>query len=68
MSDFERKPTVDELTGMRWWNALTLAQRQYWMREAGNTGIVADAWEAYKKHFDTERQGECKWTTKLATQ
>jgi len=37
---------------MAWWNGLTAAQRREWMARAGNTGIVADAWEAFKRGAD----------------
>lgn len=40
---------ADALTGMVWWNALTLGERVYWMDAAGNTGVAADAWEAFKR-------------------
>lgn len=43
-----REPTADERAGMAWWNALDEAGRRHWMQQAGNTGRVADAWEAYK--------------------
>ncbi|RFB76616.1 hypothetical protein [Methylovirgula sp. 4M-Z18] len=45
----DRTPTDDERAGMAWWNVLTEPSRQYWMRMAGNTGIVADAWAVYKQ-------------------
>lgn len=38
----------DAEAGLRWWNALTEQERKYWMERAGNTGVAADAWEAFK--------------------
>ena len=43
MSDIDQ-PTPDERPGMTWWNNLTDAGRRDWMRCAGDTGRVADAW------------------------
>lgn len=40
----------DEATGMAWWNGLDDAQRKDWMARAGNTGVAADAWAAFKRH------------------
>jgi hypothetical protein len=40
--------TEDERAGMAWWNALTAAERAYWLREA-KTAIVAEAWAEYKR-------------------
>lgn len=42
--------TADEAAGMTWWNALTEDERRYWMATAGDTGVVADAWAAYKRN------------------
>lgn len=42
--------TADEAAGMEWWNALHDEARRYWMAQAGNTGVVADAWAAYKRN------------------
>jgi hypothetical protein len=47
--DWGRSRTADELTGMIWWNSLDDQQRRYWMAQAGNTGVAADAWLAYKR-------------------
>lgn len=47
--DIGRARTGDENAGMTWWNALTEADRRHWMAEAGNTGVVADAWHRYKE-------------------
>ena len=40
--------TDDEL-GISWWNGLMPTERATWSSVAGNTGIVKDAWEAFKK-------------------
>ncbi|MGG2576106.1 hypothetical protein ACQYZY_28765 [Pseudomonas aeruginosa] len=50
MSRGGSKPTADEAAGMTWWNALTEDERRYWMATAGDTGVVADAWAAYKRN------------------
>lgn len=42
--------TADETAGMVWWNALTEEERRHWMATAGDTGVVADAWAAYKRN------------------
>jgi hypothetical protein len=39
---------ADAYEGMAWWNALPERERREWMRRAGDTGVAADAWEAYK--------------------
>lgn len=52
----ERKPTPDEKMGIAWWNRLDDHQRERWMAAGGNTGVVADAWAAFKKGVDTEIQ------------
>lgn len=41
-------PSVDDLTGMAWWNGLTQKDRRHWMRLAGDTGRAIDAWRAFK--------------------
>ncbi|MFC6281044.1 MULTISPECIES: hypothetical protein [Polaromonas] len=43
----ERKPTFDEAVGIAWWNCLSEASRVEWAATAG-TGVVADAWAAFK--------------------
>jgi len=45
----ERKPNTDEAMGITWWNGLTKQERARWMQLAGNTGVAADAWAAFKK-------------------
>jgi len=45
------KPSLaDGLLGMAWWNGLTRPERVYWMDVAGNTGVAADAWAAFKSN------------------
>ncbi|HHK0379396.1 TPA: hypothetical protein ACQQJB_003569 [Pseudomonas aeruginosa] len=41
---------------MNWWNSLTTAERQRWMHAAGDTGIAADAWSAYKNSRGQDHQ------------
>lgn len=43
------RDTPDARLGMAWWNGLTPAERLRWLNEAGNTGVAADAWEAFKR-------------------
>ena len=38
----------DDAAGLRWWNSLTDNERVEWMRRAGNTGVAADCWVAFK--------------------
>ena len=35
-------------TNMAWWNGLSVRDRAAWMKRAGDTGVVADAWAAAK--------------------
>lgn len=42
---------ADAATGMAWWNGLTPDQRRFWMYCAGDTGVAADAWAAYKAAY-----------------
>ncbi|KSG21234.1 hypothetical protein AO946_26190 [Pseudomonas aeruginosa] len=44
----EGEPTDDEQAGIDWWNSLDEAARLHWMHYAGDTGVVADAWAAFK--------------------
>jgi hypothetical protein len=39
----------DGKRGMAWWNGLTPGERVYWMERGGNTGVAADAWDAFRK-------------------
>ena len=48
MASSERAPTADEAMGMAWWNSMSEGDRSVWAAKAGNTGIVADAWETFK--------------------
>ena len=48
MSDVDQPPP-DERAGMAWWNDLSEAARLYWLRQAGDTGRVADAWAVYQR-------------------
>ena len=48
-SSNDREPMKDEAAGMKWWNSSTLEERRRWMRVAGDTGRVSDAWNAYKQ-------------------
>ncbi|TMU81370.1 hypothetical protein FGA82_07360 [Pseudomonas fluorescens] len=50
--DYGRPYTADQEASMTWWNILTVVERQHWMAEARNTGLVADAWAAYKRAHD----------------
>jgi len=47
--DYGRARTADEDAGIAWWNALSVAERRHWMAAAGDTGVAADAWTAYKR-------------------
>lgn len=55
----ERKPTTDEAMGIVWWNGLTEQDRARWMQAAGNTGVAADAWAAFKKGADPTNDKPC---------
>lgn len=44
-------PATDAQLGMTWWNAISAAERVRWMREAGDTGVAADAWEAFMREM-----------------
>jgi hypothetical protein len=39
----------DQQDGMIWWNGLPEVERTHWMRQAGDTGRVADAWAWFKR-------------------
>jgi hypothetical protein len=43
---------ADAELGMAWWNGLTVPERREWMERAGNTGVAADAWAAFKRGQD----------------
>jgi len=40
--------TADDEIGMIWWNRLSERDRAEWSRAAGNTGVAADAWAAFR--------------------
>ena len=48
-ADVDAGTTPDVSLGMEWWNNLGEQDRMHWMREAGDTGRVVDAWEAFKE-------------------
>ena len=57
---------TDAELGMAWWNGLDEDERAEWMERAGNTGVAADAWKAYKNDRDNQAEaayerslGEC---------
>lgn len=54
-SEHDREPTPDETAGMVWWNSLTEADRAAWLAQAGSA-VPADAWVAYKRLGDVNRQ------------
>jgi len=39
---------LDGEEGMAWWNGLDRRERAKWMKAAGDTGVAADAWYAFK--------------------
>lgn len=39
--------------GMDWWNALDRRERAKWMKAGGDTGVPADAWNAFKVALST---------------
>ena len=39
---------LDDEEGMAWWNALDRRARAKWIKAAGDTGVAADAWNAFK--------------------
>lgn len=50
-------PTPDERAGMDWWNTLPDHEKTQWMRQAGDSGRVADAWAAFSQ-AELSRLGE----------
>ena len=42
------RATADDEIGMIWWNRLSERDRAEWSRAAGNTGVAADAWAAFR--------------------
>ena len=47
-SEKANAPLADAELGIAWWNHLTETERADWMKRAGNTGVAADAWTAFK--------------------
>lgn len=45
----------DAAQGMEWWNSLESSERTKWMKAAGDTGVAADAWAAFKAALSTLR-------------
>jgi hypothetical protein len=45
--DAHNPPLSDALAGVAWWNALTEADRRFWLA-AAITAIPAHAWEYFK--------------------
>jgi hypothetical protein len=54
-NEHDREPTPDETAGMVWWNSLSEADRADWLARAGSA-VPADAWAAYKRLGNVERQ------------
>jgi hypothetical protein len=54
-NEHDRTPTPDETAGIVWWNSLAEADRAAWLARAGSA-VPADAWAAYKRLGDVERQ------------
>jgi hypothetical protein len=42
-----RKPTVDDLAGMSWFNSISEERRAYWLQRARSSRPV-DAWHYYR--------------------
>lgn len=54
-------PETNPEKGIEWWNGMEEANRREWMRAAGDTGRVVDAYRAYLTqlaHDEAESQGE----------
>ncbi|MER8377252.1 hypothetical protein [Mesorhizobium sp. M1406] len=51
----DQEPTPDETAGMVWWNSLAESDRAAWLARAGSA-VPADAWAAYKRLGNVERQ------------
>ena len=54
-NEHDREPTPDETAGMVWWNSLAVSDRTAWLARAGSA-VPADAWAAYKRLGNVERQ------------
>lgn len=46
--DAQSAEDLDGEEGMAWWNGLDRRERAKWMKAAGDTGVAADAWNAFK--------------------
>ena len=47
-NDAQSAEDLDGEEGMAWWNGLDRRERAKWMKAAGDTGVAADAWHAFK--------------------
>lgn len=47
-NDVPSTEDLDGEEGMAWWSGLDRRERSKWMKAAGDTGIAADAWQAFK--------------------
>lgn len=54
-NEHDREPTPDETAGIVWWNSLAESDRAAWLARA-DSAVPADAWAAYKRLGDVERQ------------
>jgi len=45
--------TNDELSAIAWWDGLDQYDRQRWMKIAGNTGRLVDAWNEWSRCIPT---------------
>jgi hypothetical protein len=50
MTSAPSSATPDDLRGMTWWNALTKADRKFWLQKADSARPV-DAWAAFKQEI-----------------
>lgn len=47
-NDLPSTEDLDGEEGMAWWNGLDRREKAKWMKAAGDTGVAADAWNAFK--------------------
>lgn len=52
-NDFPSTEDLDGEEGMAWWNGLDRREKAKWMKAAGDTGVAADAWNAFKFALST---------------
>lgn len=52
-NDAQSAEDLDGEEGMAWWNGLDRRERAKWMKAAGDTGVAADAWNAFKIALST---------------